>query len=72
MVLLAIDNIPMHAWSPSMVHAFIGSACWNLEIILASTNRTDLSRFFVVAWAIHPDLIPNEVGFAIPEPEEPF
>jgi hypothetical protein len=72
MVLLAIDNIPVHAWSPSMVHAFIGSACWNLEIILASTNRTDLSRFFVVAWAIHPDLIPNEVGFAIPEPEEPF
>jgi hypothetical protein len=35
-------------------------------------NGADLSRFLVVAWAIHPDLILVEVGCVIPEPEEPF
>jgi hypothetical protein len=50
----------------------IGSSCLSFELALASVNRVDPSRFFVVAWAIHPDPIPNEVGFAVPEPEEPF
>jgi hypothetical protein len=33
-------------------------------------NREDLSCFFVVAWAIHPDLILNEVGCFVPKLEE--
>jgi hypothetical protein len=30
-----------------------------------------MSRSLVVTWAIQPDLIPNEVGYIIPKPEEP-
>jgi hypothetical protein len=71
-VLLAIDNILVHSWSPSMVLAIIRSSCQNFEIAPSSANMADLLRFFVVACAIHPDLIPNEVGFVIPESEEPF
>jgi hypothetical protein len=71
-VLLAIDNIPAHAWSPSLMQAIISSSCLNFEVTSSSVNRVDLSRFFIMAWAIHPDLILNEVGFMIPKPKEPF
>jgi hypothetical protein len=30
-----------------------------------------MSRFFLVSWVVHPDLIPTEVGAVILEPEEP-
>jgi hypothetical protein len=33
---------------------------------------TDLSQFLVVAWVTYPDLIPNEGGCIVPEPEQPF
>jgi hypothetical protein len=33
-------------------------------------NREDLSRFLVVASAIHLNFIPVEAGCVIPEPEE--
>jgi hypothetical protein len=29
-----------------------------------------MSRFFVVAWAIYPDINPNKVGCTIVEPEQ--
>jgi hypothetical protein len=32
--------------------------------------REGMLRFFVVTWAIHPDLIPNEVGCLILKPTE--
>ncbi|OEL38323.1 hypothetical protein BAE44_0000658 [Dichanthelium oligosanthes] len=35
-------------------------------------SRADLSCFLVVAWAVHPDLIPQEVMCVVPEPEVPF
>jgi hypothetical protein len=31
-----------------------------------------MSQFLAVAWVVHPDLIPNEVGCVVPEPQEPF
>jgi hypothetical protein len=32
--------------------------------------ETDTSRYFVVAWAVHPNLIPHEMGYTIPKPKE--
>jgi hypothetical protein len=49
--------------------AIIGSVCLSFEPATASVNKEDLSRFFAVVWATHPNLIPNEVC-AVPEPEE--
>jgi hypothetical protein len=69
---LAIDNIPAHAWLPETVHTIIGSSCLSFDLTPTSINRADLSRFFIIASAIHPDLIPNEVKMVVPEPEEPF
>jgi hypothetical protein len=69
-VLLAVDNIPTHLWSREFVQEVIGSACLIFEPAPATTSREDMSRFFIVAWATHPDLIPNDVGCIVPELEE--
>jgi hypothetical protein len=69
MMLLAIDNLPAHVWSPETVQIIIASACLNFEIVLALLNIADLFRFFVVAWAIHLNLISVEVGCVVLEPE---
>jgi hypothetical protein len=50
----------------------VGSSCLFFDLAPNSVNGADLSWFLVVAWAIHPDLIPMVVGCVIPEPEEPF
>jgi hypothetical protein len=68
--MLTIDNLPKHVWSSEAIQTISGSSCLSFEIAPASLNREDLSRFFVVAWAIHPNLIPDEVGCVVPEPEE--
>jgi hypothetical protein len=68
--LLAIDNLPAHVWLPVVVQTIISSSYLSFEIAPASLNKEDLSRFFVVAWAIHPNLIPVKVGCVEPEPEE--
>jgi hypothetical protein len=69
-VLLAIDNLPAHVWSPKIVQAIIDSFCLGFEITLASLNREDLSRFFVVTWSIHLNLISMEISCIVSEPEE--
>jgi hypothetical protein len=69
-VLLVVDNIPVHLLLSKVVLAIIRSSCLSFELALDYVNRVDLSRFFVVAWARHPDLIPNGVGCLVPEPEE--
>jgi hypothetical protein len=66
-VLLAIDNLSAHVWSPEIVQMIIDSSCLSFEIAPTSLNREDLSHFFMVAWAIHPNLIPMEVGCMVPE-----
>jgi hypothetical protein len=71
-VLLSISNILAHAWSVDFIQAMIGSSCLVFEVAPSSLEQTDLSSFLVVAWARHPDLIPNEVGCSVPEPVEPF
>jgi hypothetical protein len=69
-VLLALENIPAHVWSPECIQTIFGVSCLTFELASVSVNREDLSRFFVAAWAIHPDLIPNEVGCVVLKPKE--
>jgi hypothetical protein len=69
-VLLAIDNIPTHLWLMEIVQTIIGLAYQSFKLALASTNKEDMSQFFIVAWAMHPNHIPNDMGCAIPESEE--
>jgi hypothetical protein len=70
-VLLTIDNVPAHAWSMEMAQTIVGSSCPNFELAPSTEEGSDLSRILVVTWSLHPDLIPNEVGSVIPEPDEP-
>jgi hypothetical protein len=53
-----------------VVQTIIGFSCLSFELGPTSVAKTDTSRYFVVAWAVHPDLIPNEVGCIIPKPKE--
>jgi hypothetical protein len=71
-VLLAIDNIPLHAWSTETAQDIIGLAYRVFELAPSMVNKSDMTSFMVVVWVVHPDLIPREVGCIIPEPEESF
>jgi NADH:ubiquinone oxidoreductase subunit B-like Fe-S oxidoreductase len=51
--------------------AIIGLACLNFELASTTADGSDLSRFFIVAWATHSHQILVEVGYVIPEPKEP-
>jgi hypothetical protein len=71
-VLLALENLPTHAWTLDMVQAVIGSSSLVFEPTPASVSRVDRSHFYVVAWAVHPDLISAEVSGVLPKPKVPF
>jgi hypothetical protein len=70
-VLLSITRVPAHAWSVETAQPIVGLSCLIVEVSLRSLNGEDLSRYMAVAWCLHPDLIPTEVGCVIPEPEVP-
>lgn len=71
-VLLAIDNLPAHAWSVDAVQTIISSACLEIQPTPATAAQSDMSSYMLVAWSYDPDLIPVEVECSIPEPVEPF
>jgi hypothetical protein len=71
-VLLALENMAAHAWSIEAVQAIIGSSGLMFEPAPVLVSGVDRSHFYVVAWVVHLDLIPVEVGGILPEPEEPF
>jgi hypothetical protein len=50
----------------------VGSSYFIFDVSLASAGGSDMSQSLVAAWAIHLDLIPNEVGCVVPELTEPF
>jgi hypothetical protein len=71
-VLLSRENMPSHIWSVELAQMVVGSSSLIFDVSPASADGSDMSQFLVAAWAIHPDLIPNEVGYAEPEPVKPF
>jgi hypothetical protein len=52
-----------------VVQTIIGFACLIQEVAPALVNKDDLSKYLAVVWVLHPDLIPNEVGSVVLEPE---
>jgi hypothetical protein len=62
----------VHAWSVETTQAIVGSSYIVFEHALRSLDDFDMSRFLLVSRAIHPNLIPREVGCIIPEPVETF
>jgi len=72
-ILVAIRGIPYHARSLATVQTILGSSCAKPELALpeAIPDAEDERELFVAAWCAHPDLVPDEVVLAIPEPEEP-
>jgi hypothetical protein len=70
-VLLALENLPGHVWSLDIAQEIVGSTCLIFDMAPNSSSASDMSQFLVAAWAIHLDLISSEVGYIIPEPEEP-
>jgi hypothetical protein len=57
-------------WLSECIQTIISVSYLSFELAPALVNKEDLSCFFVVAWAIHPDLILNEVGCFVPKLEE--
>jgi hypothetical protein len=64
--------LPAHAWSLETAQAIVGSSCLIFDVAPSSSSGDDLLAFWATAWAMHPDLIPTELGCIFPEPEEPF
>jgi hypothetical protein len=50
----------------------IGSSSLVFEPAPTSVSRVDGSRFYVIAWAVHPNLISAEVSSVLPKPKVPF
>jgi hypothetical protein len=71
-MLLEIDSIPAHVWSVDNVQAILGSSCVVAEPSPRLVRKDDMSSFLVAAWAVHRELISEEVGCVVPKPEEPF
>jgi hypothetical protein len=67
-VLLSITNISTHAWSVESAKAVLGSSCLVFEMTPLSLDGSDMSNYLIFSWALHPELIPSEVGCANPEP----
>lgn len=67
-----MKGIPSHARSVEIAQAILGSSCANVEIANpeAVADPDDERELFVVAWCVHPDLVPDEMIMAVPEPEE--
>lgn len=67
-----MKGIPVHAHSEEVVQRFLGSSCAsvviaNPEDVADPDNEREL---FVAAWCAHPDLVPDELIMAVPEPPE--
>lgn len=52
--------------------AILGSCSAKVDIadLEALSDPDDKREIFVMAWCAHPDLIPQEIIMAVPEPEE--
>ena len=58
-VLIGMTGIPAHLWDISAAERILGSSCAKLEAAASTVAMDDLRQFFVSAWCIHPDLVPQ-------------
>ncbi|CAL4948394.1 unnamed protein product [Urochloa decumbens] len=71
-VLLDMKGIPGHLWESEVAQRIVGSSCLIIQTVPDVASRRNMRTFTVAAWAVHPDLIPQEVVIVVPEKEEPF
>lgn len=71
-VLVGMKGIPSHARSAEMAQAILGSSSAKVELANpdALNDPDDERELFVAAWCAHPDLVPDEMIMAVPEPED--
>nr|TKW07544.1 hypothetical protein SEVIR_7G314200v2 [Setaria viridis] len=70
-VLVGMKGIPSHARSASTVQLILGSSCAKVEVAPVAVDDDDERQFFVAAWCVHPQLIPDGKIMAVPEPQPP-
>lgn len=71
-VLVGLKGVPAYARSSEVAQAILGSASAKVETAdpEALADPDDEREFFVSSWCAHPDLVPDEVIMAVPEPEQ--
>ena len=70
--LVGMKGLPSHARSTEVVQCILCSAEARAEIAnpKAMADPDDECELFVASWCAHPDLVPDEIIMAVPEPEE--
>jgi hypothetical protein len=69
--MLSITNVYTHTSLEDVVQQILSSPCNVFEVSPRSAASSDLSRYMVVAWTMHLERIPMEVGCVVPELKEP-
>jgi hypothetical protein len=64
-----LRGIPANAWNVTTAQKVHSSARSGLQPTSETIGKTDLRRYFVFTWCIHPDLIPREKIIFVPEPK---
>ncbi|KAG2552050.1 hypothetical protein PVAP13_9KG437200 [Panicum virgatum] len=71
-ILIEFRGIPAHARSISTARVLLDTSCSDLVEAPPELVGNDGKKFFVCAWCIHPDLVPQEKKLFIQEPPEPY
>ncbi|CAL5044434.1 unnamed protein product [Urochloa decumbens] len=71
-VLLDMKGIPGHLWEVDVAQRIVGTSCSIIQAAPDVETRRNMRTFTVAAWAVHPDLIPEEVVVIVPEKDAPF
>jgi hypothetical protein len=72
LALVQLMSIPDHARNMKTAQIILGNDCSNLVAALANIGDNDRSSFYVVAWCMHPDVIPTErPRFILPVRKKP-
>ena len=71
-MLIEFRGIPAHARSITTARIILGTSCSDIVEAPPELVGDDCKRFFVGAWCIHPDLVPQVKMMFINEPPEPY
>jgi hypothetical protein len=59
-VTVVVCHLPAHVWNLTIVQHVLSPTCSRLKPTSETVAKVDLCCFMVVAWCIHPNLIPRE------------
>lgn len=71
-VLVGMTQIPLHARSATTAQIILSPSCAEVNIVRPERVPDDDDwEFFILAWCLHPQFIPDEKIIFIPEPQIP-